>query len=638
MKSTALVLALSLLFIHSSSIAQQNPLEVRLKIAETSGLFGMSGPKFLRIALSTSNGEKVLTNENVNSGNYYYFLLHNEGRWQIDADFLKDDLPKLTINQEGLKLHAEFAGDVIAEGESTIVLIGFPKTLALHKPFSVEYPLADGIAKGGINVPQEYWPGYSKVTKYFALGGQALADLQYKTAIQHYNTILAVQSFAIFPLYATAKAKRLEAFENYFIEHQENFSKAIAAGGDLKQKIAAAKQSIDEFGFVADSLADPSAGIGASDETIVPLLDKSKGAVKRSRAVLDSLNLALDDFNIRWIVTGSSGGKADFKYKYIIEALAYAFTSLNFADSSTRELVVTIPEELTVRLKKYNLEESYETFIRITANRWRKKLSLFPTQFLTNLMKDSLQFPLPYYSVLKAVNDFYGSNYAEATKEIFQVMRKSYDYELTSRIDDLRVLIDTREKRIPVEVLNHLRDGALAEERGSADSAAEHYKDAMLISEDYAPAAFALGKLYDRAGDSYKGNNFFQKAVTADTLYYSAYRFLYINYFKNSNFKPMIDLLTQALARNNDFYDIHYYLGIAYNGAALYEEAIKQYERALELNPKSIDANIQAGIAYQNMKSYTKARDYFTRAIQIDPENQTATENLKRLDELQKKF
>jgi tetratricopeptide (TPR) repeat protein len=100
----------------------------------------------------------------------------------------------------------------------------------------------------------------------------------------------------------------------------------------------------------------------------------------------------------------------------------------------------------------------------------------------------------------------------------------------------------------------------------------------------------------------------------------------------------MIDLLTQALARGNDFYDIHYYLGIAYNGAALFDDAIKQYERALELNAKSTDANIQAGIAYQNLKSYVKAREYYTRAIQIDPENQTATENLKRLDELQKKF
>jgi tetratricopeptide (TPR) repeat protein len=271
-------------------------------------------------------------------------------------------------------------------------------------------------------------------------------------------------------------------------------------------------------------------------------------------------------------------------------------------------------------------------------DRWKKRLALFPPEFLINLNRDTAQFPLPYYSVLKAVNDFFSSNFVVANAEIFRVMKTSYDHDLTSRMDDLRVLIDTRAKRIPNEVLTHMIDGQTAEEKGNTDGAAEHYKDAMLIAEDYAPAAFALGKLYDRAGDTYKANNFFQKAVTTDTLYYSAYRFLYINYFKNSNFKPMIDLLTQALAHGNDFYDIHYYLGIAYNGAALYEDAIKQYERALELNNRSVDANIQAGIAYQNMKSYVKAREYYTHAIQIDPENQTATENLKRLDDLQKKF
>ena len=180
-------------------------------------------------------------------------------------------------------------------------------------------------------------------------------------------------------------------------------------------------------------------------------------------------------------------------------------------------------------------------------------------------------------------------------------------------------------------------DGRKAEEDGNTDSAIEHYKDAMLISEEYAPAAFVLGKLYDRIGDN-KANNFFQKAITNDSIYYSAYRFLYLNYVKSANFKPMMDLLNEAIVRGNDFFNIHYYLGIAYNGAGLFEEAIKQYQRALELNSKSIDANIQAGIAYQNMKSYAKARECYTKAIQIDPENQTATENLKRLDELQKKF
>jgi Tfp pilus assembly protein PilF len=508
----------------------------------------------------------------------------------------------------------------------------------LNKPFAFEYPLDNGVARIEVNVPQEYWAGYSKVTKYFDAGDKALSALRYKEAIADFNTILGDQGLAIFPVYSTVREKRLEGFTKYFDEKFDSLSKTMADGADIKQKIAANVEAVPKFQFVADSLADQSLGISATDVTIAPLMEKARSSIQRSHAALDSLHQALDDFNVRWIIAGSSGGRIDFKYKYIVEALAYAFASVNFADSTAREMAFAMPEELSGRLKKYNLEESYETFVRIANGRWKNKLALFPPEFLVNLVKDSTQLPLPYYSVLAAVNDFYSSNFADAKKEIFQVMKTSYDHDLTNRMDELRILIDTREKKIPNEVLAHMRDGEAAEEKGNTDGAAEHYKDAMLIAEDYAPAAFALGKLYDRIGDSYKANNFFQKAVSTDTLYYSAYRFLYTNYFKNSNFKPMIDLLTQALARGNDFYDIHYYLGIAYNGAALFDDAIKQYERALELNAKSTDANIQAGIAYQNLKSYVKAREYYTRAIQIDPENQTATENLKRLDELQKKF
>jgi len=598
----------------------------------------MGGPRFVRLALSTKKSETNLTCENVNSGTYYYFLLQNEGSWKIDIDFLKENLPQLSLTQDSLRLHPEFIDNIIANGDSTIVLIGFQKAFAFNRAFSFEYPLDNGVAKIEVAVPQEYWAGYSKATKYFDLGDKALSGLRYKEAIANFNIILGDKSLAIFPIYSTAREKRFDGFSKYFDGVFDTLSKTMAGSADLKLKIAANGETIQKFQFVSDSLADPSLGITAADASVVPLMERAQTAIQRSHAALDSLRQALDDHNVRWIYAGSSGGRVDFKYKYIIEALAYAFASVNFADSTAAEMTFTIPDDLSARLKKYSLGESYETFIRISGERWKNKSGLFPSEFLLNLMRDSTQFPLPYYSVLAAVNDFYASNFSDARKEIFQVMKSSYDHDLTNRMDDLRILIDTREKKIPNEVLIHMRDGGAAEEKGNTDGAAEHYKDAMLIAEDYAPAAFALGKLYDRIGDSYKANNFFQKAVSTDTLYYSAYRFLYTNYFKNSNFKPMIDLLTQALARGNDFYDIHYYLGIAYNGAALFDDAIKQYERALELNAKSTDANIQAGIAYQNMKSYVKAREYYTRAIQIDPENQTATENLKRLDELQKKF
>ena len=216
MKNFFLAVFLPFFLLFSEAAAQQNPVSIKLKIAEKSGLFNMGGPRFVRLTLSTKKSETHLTCENVNSGTHYYFLLQNEGSWKIDPDFLNENLPQLSLTQDSLQLHPDFIDDIIANGDSTIVLIGFQKTFALNKPFTFEYPLDNGVAKIEVNVPQEYWAGYSKVTKYFDLGDKALNGFRYKEAIANFNIILGDQSLAIFPTYSTAREKRLEGFSKYF--------------------------------------------------------------------------------------------------------------------------------------------------------------------------------------------------------------------------------------------------------------------------------------------------------------------------------------------------------------------------------------------------------------------------------------
>jgi len=49
----------------------------------------------------------------------------------------------------------------------------------------------------------------------------------------------------------------------------------MASGADVKQKIAGNVETMPKFQFVADSLADPSLGIPATDETIRTVDGKS---------------------------------------------------------------------------------------------------------------------------------------------------------------------------------------------------------------------------------------------------------------------------------------------------------------------------------------------------------------------------
>lgn len=163
------------------------------------------------------------------------------------------------------------------------------------------------MAKIEVTVPQEYWSGYSKVTKYLDLGDKALSGLRYKEAIANFNIILGDKSLAIFPTYSTAREERRSVFSKYFEGVFDSLSRMMAGNTDLKQKIAANVETVPKFQFVADSLADPSLGIAAADASVAPLLEKAQAAIQRSHAALDSLRQALDEFNVRWIYAGSSG-------------------------------------------------------------------------------------------------------------------------------------------------------------------------------------------------------------------------------------------------------------------------------------------------------------------------------------------
>ncbi len=626
-------------FVTVNLFSQKKPPEITIKISEKSGFLGMGKARFAKIALSSRNLDKDLSSDNVNAGPLYFFTLKDSGSWKIDEDFIAEELPKLTITQSGNTFSLEAAGAVLKDKENYILLLSCKKTLLLHQPMNFNFSLQKNVETVALQIPQEYWPGYKKFIQLKQEGEKAFDGKKYQEALTPFEQLLLDRTLAIFPEYEQMYLKRLAALQRMVDEQIQKFRETLSdKSANTKQKISLTEEFIKKFTAMCENAAKESFQNLQTKDSSQILLESTKGLIERTSMVRDSLNQALDEQSIRWIVQGSSAGKIDFKYKYVIETFAYAYLSVDFADTTASALKVVVSEDLTARLQKYSLMNSYETFLRIVNKRWGAKQPMFPEGFLQNLAKDTAQFPLPFYSMLKSVEEYYNKNYRTAKQEIIHVMRKSYAYELTERIDQLRILINTIEKNVPMEVLQRIKDGYRAEEKGETEKAIEQYKDAILIAEDYAPAAFALGKLYDRNGDSYTANNFFQKAVTVDSLYYTAYRFLYINFFKNANFKPMIDLLSQAITYGNDFFDIHYYLGIAYNGSAQYDLAIQQYERALELNGKSIDANIQAGISYQNMKSYAKAREYFRRAISIDPENQTATDNLKRLDELQKKM
>jgi len=630
--STRFLSFLSGIFFITTILNAQTP-SCQLKIREKGFL---RGERIIQIELSNQNRQKALTSENVSDGQYYFFLITPAGDWELNADFVKEQLAKVNIYQNEKKEPIAWTGEIIS-GAPNSILIGFPKTVKLNQLFLFQCPIDDAMSQVEFKVPQEFWPGYTAVNDLAKQAEAAATARQFMPAISSYEQILGNANFKIFTQYDEYKSKRIRCFGDFYNETSSAFQGVVAnAQLDLKARIALVDGFKPTFKYILDSLPRAEWNIGSLDTAVAPILDRCRISLAQAIGFRDSLQRALDDQNVRWIIEGSATSKNGYRYVNMIETLASAFSSLNFADTLLTELKVRIPEDYQARLTKYNDTESYETFIRICNERWQTHLPIFPIDFLPNLKKDTISFSQPYYSMLKAVNDYYYGNLQSAKQEIMEIFKKCYDPEIIGRFDMLRVIISNREQHISPDIMKMLDEAAQLERAKDIQNAEDKYRQLTLIAPSFANGYFASGKFYNRKGDPIRANYSFQRAYQTDTLFISAYRESCNLYMRQSNFKEIINVLTTALAKGNDFWEINYRLGIAFSGDADPARAIQSFERALALNPKSYQTNIQIGLSHQNVKNYQKAREYFNNAIGLDPTKQEAVDFLLKLNELQK--
>lgn len=606
----------------------------QIKIREKSGFLGMGGPRFIEVRLSDESRQLPLTDTSVNGGSYYVFICSPVGDWQFDNDFVNDDLPKLALAQGDQKFPVEWKS-TYAEGDSSM-LIGFSKQIRLDQKLQLEFTMDGTVNQADLQIPAQFWSGYSAFSELSSRANQAFASKDYRTCIAWCDQILEGASFTKFPQFASFRDLRTKSFE-LLSTNQQSAAWIVLTDTkeDLKAKIAAFDSSKPVFQFVIDSVARPSLNLSQADSGISRIITMTQQSLQWATRKRDSLQQALDDQNVRWILEGSVAGRMGFQYQNVLEALAYGFSSLDFSDTVAARLHCTISEEMRANLVKNNLVDSYETFVRLALERMARGLTLFTPEFLANVHRDSASFSLPYYSMLGAVNSYYAADFAKAKPMIFRIFRVCYDPEISARYDQMRIMIDLRRGEFPASALRLLNDAA-ATEAANPDAAGELYRQAIAIAPNFAYASFCLGRYYNRIGDPIRAQTFFERAYQGDSLYLGAYRESYNLFRRVGNYKPMIEVLTRALEAGNDYWEVHSNLGLAFMGDGDPARAIQQYELALAINPRSYTTSIQLGLAYQTVKNYQKAREYFNSAINIDPLRQEAVEYLGRLNELQR--
>ena len=608
----------------------------QLKV-RNSGLFGLKGERFARVELSSKNRTQPPSDIDVNAGECYYFLFSAVGEWALDADFVKEEIPKLTVVQNDRTIQIGWKSDFGTDSTAASILIGFPKELKLHLPFSIQFAINGDSSKAEITVPQEYWPGYSALTGALKDAAKAATDKRYRDAIAIYERLMLTDSLRIFSQFNELKDRRTQCFDGYVNETWAAFqTTSRGTTPTLKEKISGVDQIKPLFQFAVDSLPSALLKVASDEAPVKVILDRANNALGRLKGTRDSLQHALDDQNVRWISEGAPTGKNGPQFEKIIEILAYAFSSLDFGDTTSSTLNVVLPADLQSALAKNNLQESYETFLKQATERYQKRQPLFPPGFLTNLRRDSAAFSLPYYSMLVAIQNYYGGSYPVAMEAIRSVFKTCYEPELARRFDQMRVFINLRIHGSRPEAMTLIDEAIVAEKAGDKDLASDRYSAALRIAPDFGYPAYLCGRLYARGGDPIRARSFYERAYDIDSLYLSAYREAWNLFQASGNYKAMVEVLTRALARGNDYWETNLNLGIAYLGDGDLPKAIKQFERALESNPNNYQTNVQLGLAHQTAKNFQKAREFYNKAIFIDPRRLEAVEALQKLDEAQK--
>ncbi len=632
MKIISLLLATLVL---AGALNAQVP-SAQFKVRE-SGLFGLKGERYAKLELSSLSHTLPLTDTSVNAGQYYYFQFSPTGDWALDGDFVQDEMPKLALQQNNQNFQIGWKSNLKTDSSGSSITVGFPKDLKLHLPFAVLFVLNGDSSKAEMKIPQEYWPGYSALISALKETEKASGTKRFRDAIAMYEHLMQTDTLHMFPQFGEFKDRRTQSFDGYINETSSAFQAAVrGTTSTLKERISQIDLLKPQFQFAVDSLPNVSLKVTAEETSVKVLLDRTKDAIIKLKGTRDSLQRALDDQNVRWISEGAPTGKNGPQFEKIIEILAYAFSSLDFGDTISHAPNFTLPTDLQSALTKFNLQESYDTFLRQASERYQKRQPLLPPNFLTNLRRDSAAFTLPYHSMLTAIQNYYNGAYPAALEAVRQVLKTCYDPELSRRFDQMRVFINLRMHASQPEAMVLIDEAAAAEKAGDKDLASDRYTAAMRIAPEFAYPAYLCGRLFVRNGDPIRARSFFERAYAIDSLYISAYREAWSLCQSSGNYKAMIEVLTRALSKGNDFWETNLNLGIAYLGDGDLPKAIKQFERALDLSPSNYQTNVQLGLAHQAAKNFLKAREYYNKAIFIDPHRLEAVEALQKLDEAQK--
>jgi Tfp pilus assembly protein PilF/4-amino-4-deoxy-L-arabinose transferase-like glycosyltransferase len=166
---------------------------------------------------------------------------------------------------------------------------------------------------------------------------------------------------------------------------------------------------------------------------------------------------------------------------------------------------------------------------------------------------------------------------------------------------------------------------------GKLDEATDHYRRAMALKADYAPAYNNLGVALRAKGQVNAAVATYQRAIALEPNYPDAHFNLANALLAEGKVDEAIDHFRLALQLSPGGVDVHNNLGIALASKGHLDEAVAEFRVALQLDPGSAWTHRNLGDSLASQGRTDEAADHLQRAVRLDPENGQAHYDLASL-------
>ncbi len=622
-----IIATLTLLLLFTAELFSQS---VTLKVREKT-IF--KGERFLTVKFSVKDARENFTDIDVAKGAYYFFLCLPEGDWNIDEEFAKEFTGKVLIQQDGNVFYPEVYDLMTVDGKVALI-VGFEKKFQLEKTFKINYPISEKVVSSAeMNIPENLWEGYSEAFKAYQEGVKFYNEKNYRGSAEILFNLVANEKAKKFSFYKDAREKCIKSLDNILIELVDKFNSVVSAVMEPEEKLKEYDSLKVQFKNYVNDMLTPKLNV-LSDTLVFAMLSRANGYFEKLENEIQAEKYRLDVKSISWLNTEKA---INFKYRLIIDALAYAFTSESFWNNpDTTKFEFVLPDTIYANLKIFGVERDYNIFQRVCISNLKARGTLFDEKFLVNLLGNSESLPQPYYEIFLAIDNYLRKNYSESRNYILKALKKLTDYELLRRVEILKSIILAKTLGLSEEAISLYNEGIKKLSAGDKNAGLDALRRAVLIEPRFPLANYAIGEIYLKDNDYYPAIIYFSKAISLDSNFVLAYERLFEIYKAQGNWNDAKTLLESALSSGNDFWIIRVMLGQVYNELKLYDKAIESFTKAISYNPLNYEQYIYLGIVYSNVKKFSEAESVLKKAAELNPDRKEAYEELKKIGELKK--